>query len=273
MQRRFLLKNTILFFILLSFTIVLSGKAFSFSAEKLSMTENNKVINVAAEVFPPMTNADGTGQQFEMLKAIFEPLGYTFNITLYPYRRMLYVVETAQVDMAIGIAKFDNDNILFSSLPHDADNIVAIYPKSNKFIWRGKASLENKKLSFIAGLTSALSQSFSELNYAISEVDTREQALKKLLLGRVDFLIDCECGYLLAEVTPYRKQFQAHKIGFLEIYAGFANTEKAKQLKLIWQQSYPRFIQTDQARNIYQKWGLAREYSIISKLLQEKSSK
>ena len=44
-----------------------------------------ETINLVAEVFPPQTNRDGTGQQFDVARAIFEPLGYTVNVNVYPY--------------------------------------------------------------------------------------------------------------------------------------------------------------------------------------------
>jgi len=229
-----------------------------------------ETINLVAEVFPPQTNRDGTGQQFDVARAIFEPLGYTVKVEVYPYRRVIHLLENKQADIAIGIAGGDNKKILFSQQPHDSDNLVAIYPNKNKINWQGGSTLSGKRLLFIAGLTEGLSLGLDLSAHEISEVNTREQAFKKLLMGRDDFLIDCECGFLLDEVSSYRSQFSLKRIGFLKIYAAFANNEKGLKLKEIWQRDFPSFIKTDAAREIYQKWGLMREYAIIRKVLTQK---
>ena len=227
-----------------------------------------ETINLVAEFFPPQTNHDGTGQQFDIARAIFEPLGYTININVYPYRRVILLLESKQADIAVGVAKVGNQKLLFSKLPHDSDNLIAIYPKNSPVIWQGMSSLSGKRISFIAGLTEGLSLDLDLSKFKVSEVNTREQALKKLLMARDDFLIDCECGFLLSEVVAYRSQFTVKNIGFIKIYAAFSHTKKGMELKEIWQREFPKFIKSKTAHDIYKKWGLMREYGIIKRVLQ-----
>jgi len=229
-----------------------------------------ETINLVAEVFPPQTNSDGTGQQFDVARAIFEPLGYTVNIDVYPYRRVIHLLENKQADFAIGIAEVDNKKLLFSQQPHDSDNLVAIFPKHTEINWQGANTLSGKRLLFIAGLTEGLSVNLDISAHQVSEVNTRVQALRKLLKGRDDILIDCECGFFLDEVSPYRSQFITKHLGFVKIYAAFSHNEKGLKLKRIWQRDFPDFIKTDAAREIYQKWGLMREYAIIQQVLAQK---
>lgn len=236
-----------------------------------------ETIHLAAEVFPPQTNKDGSGQQFDVARAIFEPLGYTVKAHVYPYRRVIYLLENKQMDMAVGVGKTDNTKLLFSKFPHDSDNLVAIYPKDSKVTWQGSRSLLGKRLLFIAGLSESFIKelySTTKLDLStneFSEVETRVQALNKLLLKRDDFLVDCECGLFLKEVLAYRAQFIVKKIGLIQIYAAFARTEKSRKLQEIWQREFPKFIKTQAAREIYQKWGLMREYGIIQKAMASHS--
>lgn len=238
-----------------------------------------ETINLTGEVFPPQTNQDGSGQQFELVRAIFEPLGYNIKVNVYPYRRVLYLLENKETDMAVGLAKIKNDKLLFSDLPHDSDNLVAIYPKDSDIIWRGQSSFVDKKLLFIAGLSGAfidelyLSSNLDLSLNPISEVSTRVQAMNKLLAHRDDFLIDCECGLFLDDVQPYRSQLIAKKIGLTSIYAAFPRSKKSRKLKEIWQREFPKFIKTAAARAIYQKWGLMREYGIILDVLNNNNEK
>jgi len=236
-----------------------------------------ETINLAGEFFPPQTNQDGTGQQFEVVRAIFEPLGYTIKVNVYPYRRVMYLLENSKVDMAVGLAKVENTELLFSEQPHDSDNLVAIYPKNSKVVWQGGHSLLGKRLLFTAGVREGflsdlyLSSNIDLSTNPISEVSTRVHALNKLLLQRDDFLIDCECSLFLEDVKSYRSQFTAKKIGLTKIYAAFPQTKKSLKLKEIWQREFPKFIKTQAAREIYQKWGLMREYGIIQKIFENHS--
>ena len=68
----------------------------------------------------------------------------------------------------------------------------------------------------------------------MSDVKTRIQAFKKLLAGRPDYFIDCECGYFLTESAEYRRSGDYQLLGFIEIYAAFSNSEKGKALKELW---------------------------------------
>jgi len=239
----------------------------AFSHQSLAET-----ITLVAEAFPPQTYSNGTGQQFDIAKAIFEPLGYKINVEVYPYRRVIYLLEHKQVDIAVGIAKVVNSELLFSEQPHDSDNLVAIYPKNKKVTWQGVNTLHESRLIFIAGLTKGLSAGLNLSSNTVSEVNTRDQALRKLFMGRDDFLIDCECGLFLDEVKPYRSRLIVKNIGFIKIFAAFANTDKGLKLKNIWQKQFPKFIKTDKARVIYKKWGLMREYEILQKQIAEHDS-
>jgi polar amino acid transport system substrate-binding protein len=256
---------------LLKFFIIRGLLTFNFIFCQQVLAET---INLAGENFPPQTNQDGTGQQFEVVRAIFEPLGYTIKVNVYPYRRVMYLLENSKVDMAVGLAKVDNTDLLFSEQPHDSDNLVAIFPKNSKVVWQGFNSLLGKRLLFTAGVSEPflselyLSSNIDLSSNPISEVSTRVHALNKLLLQRDDFLIDCECSLFLEDVKPYRSQFTAKKIGLTKIYAVFPQTKKSLKLKEIWQREFPKFIKTQAAREIYQKWGLMREYGIIQKVIE-----
>jgi len=121
--------------------IVVTG-VFAFGSNSYAET-----INVVGEVFPPMTNKDGTGQQFEIAKAVYETLGYKVKCKTYPYKRAKYYVEIEKADVMVGMLKTDSEKLIFAKFPHDADNIIAIYPKNKNIKWDGISTLKNKKLN------------------------------------------------------------------------------------------------------------------------------
>ena len=240
--------------------IVVTG-VFAFGSNLYAET-----INVVGEIFPPMTNEDGTGQQFELAKAVYETLGYKVNCKTYPYKRARYYVEIEKADVMVGMLKTDSEKLIFATLPHDADNIIAIYPKNKNIRWNGISTLKNKKLTWARGL--GFDKLF-EFDHQGSEINTRRQAFQKLLLGRDDFMIDAYSGFLLKEVDSLRNRFETRKIGFILIYCCFSNTEKGNKLKKIWDKEFLEIIETGKAESVYKKWKLMREYRILTEYLDK----
>lgn len=230
----------------------------SFSA----FAQQAKILRVVGEPLAPVTLADGSGQQFEAVKAIFEPLGYQLEISVFPYRRALKLVESGEADLMVGMFIDTNHHVIYSRYPHDADNLLVIYPEKNKSSWHGIRSLENQNITVLNGLAFPFSSYLPEFNYQINEVRTREQEVNMLKFGRTNYVIDTEGSYLLTQKKHNTDGLMAQKIGYVEIYSAFAMTDKARKAKQQWDKYYPDFIRSSEAKSLYEKWGLAREYNV-----------
>jgi len=248
------------FFWLLT-TILLHGPTSFARAETL---------RVVGEVYPPGTFADGSGQQFEMIKAIFEGLGYTVIIDVYPYKRAIKLVETGQADMMVGMLKDSALKVSYSDYPHDVDNLLAIYPRVSETQWQGPSSINNKHLTMLLGLSEPFKKYLPNFDFQITEVKSHEQALKKLFYGRTDFIIDSEGTFLLMYEQSHRDNLYTQLIGFIEIYAAFSKSSQGVNAKKLWDEHFTNFIQTKVAEKIYEKWGMHREYWITQQFIKDK---
>lgn len=247
----------------LCYTLILCG-----SIAQANVVGENKTIELVGEVFPPATNKDGTGQQFEMVKAIFGPLGYKININVYPYKRALTLVETANADIMVGMLKSNDESLIYSNYPHDADKLLAVHTKEKGNEWQGIDSLGGKRVVTFSGLSKPIKQYLPNSAFKLREVSTRKQAMQKLLFDRIDYVIDCECGYLLDEVSEFKDRLATQEVGLLKIYLAFAKNEQGKKLKAIWDRAFPEYIRSEQAKDIYQKWDMLREYQIIQSAME-----
>lgn len=252
-KRELAMRNTCLYPLLLSLFCIM-----------LSVAQAKEFI-VVGEEFPPMTNSDGSGQQFEIVQHIIESQGHSVRFQVYPYKRAVLMVEEGKADMMIGMLKYDTDKVNFSKLPHDADNVVAIYPTHKNIVWQGLETFRDKNIAIVAGL--GLERFLEGIPHTKTELTTRDQAFKKMLLGREDFLIDCECAFYLEELNRMRDQFTKTHLGFLEIYAAFSQSGNGPLLKALWDDAYLPFMISGQAEAFYKKWDLDREYSIIREYL------
>jgi len=227
----------------------------------ISWTAFAETIHLTGELLPPVTNADGSGQQFEMVKAIFEPLGYDIKTKTYPYIRALKLLEVGQADMMVGLLKDGKVKVAYSKYPHDADNLLAIHLKDKVISWQGIESLKNKNITVLMGLTEPIKQIFSIDNHFISEVKTREQALKKLMFRRTDFIIESYGSYSMKDYDQQRENLLDINIGYLGIYAAFSTTKKGLRLKKLWDEKFIDYIRSPQAKALYDKWELSHEYT------------
>lgn len=256
----------------MSFTFVKALVIFVILNGLLSVSYSTKAetLRLVGEVYPPGTNADGSGQQFEIVKAVFEALGFQVNIEVYPYKRAIKLVEIGQADMMVGMLKDSDLQLNYSYYPHDVDNLLAIYPRVSKTQWQGSSSLKNKHLTMLLGLSEPFKKSLPNYEFQVSEVNSHPQALKKLFYGRTDFIIDSEGTFLLLYEQRHRDNLYTQLVGAIEIYAAFSKSDRGKKAKILWDEKFEQFIQTKAAEKIYQKWGMDREYWVTQQFIIDK---
>ncbi|WP_286234742.1 substrate-binding periplasmic protein [Thalassotalea sediminis] len=229
-------------------------------------------IRVVGETLPPYTLSDGTGQQFDVVHAILTSMGANLDISTYPYKRAVALVESGKADMMVGMLKDEQYDLQYSELPHDVDVLLAIFSKANISKWQNVSSLQNKHITFIAGLSKPFKRYLPAMDFSMSEVDTRKQAVNKLLHGRTDYIVDSEGSFF----TSYQRNTVSQggnltnkPVGYLQIHAAFSMSERGSKLKAHWDKTFCRFIRSEKAKNIYKKWQLMREYRISQQYFRD----
>jgi polar amino acid transport system substrate-binding protein len=231
-----------------------------------------KQLNLVGEYIESATNLDGTGFQFEMVKAIFEPLGYKVNITVYPYKRALKGVETGQADMMVGMIKHNDMPLIFSQVPHEADRILAIFLKKNVSDWQGVASIKNKRVVILSSLVENAKEKLPILNNHISEVRTPAQALKMLMYNRADFMIMTEAEYLINHMKSPQVELIAKPISFIQIHAAFTPTKKGVALKKVWDKHFIPYFKSKEATAMYKSWSASKHHKVTLEFLNQENN-
>jgi len=226
-----------------------------------AMDGHEHTIHVVGEEILSTTNLNGTEQQFEVVRAIYEPLGYKVNTSVLPYKRALKMVENGSADMMVGMLKDRQLRVNYSDSLHVADKLIAILTLDKLKEWQDVYSLENKNITVQSGFSTYLNENFPQLKLNLMEVNSREQAFNKLKFGHTDYLIDSESSYVLAKKrNELATNFITKHIGYLEVYAAFTINDHGLKIKEEWDKSFLEFIYTNQARDIFEKWGMAREH-------------
>lgn len=97
-----------------------------------------KAIHVASEHWPGFSNHDGSGLYFEIIKAVYEPLGITVKFSIEPFKRARHSTVQQQYDVVIGTysqADRGNNLLLTPHHPINAERVLAIYHKDSSFNW------------------------------------------------------------------------------------------------------------------------------------------
>jgi len=227
------------------------------------------IIYVVGEEVLSTSDINGTEQQFAVVRAIFEPLGYQVTTRVFPYKRAIKMIENGDADMMVGMLKDNLLKVHYSFQPHVVDKLVAVFIHEQVGDWQSIISLENKNIITLAGLSNPLKEYFHQFKLRITEVSTREQAFKKLKYAHSDYLIDSESSYFFTQKeNRITENFIAKQIGYLEVYAAFSTHEYGSKIKKQWDKNFPNFINSPQAKEIFDKWNFAKEYKVLQSYLK-----
>lgn len=226
----------------------------------------SQVINVTTPEWQGATNLNGTGIYFEIIKAIYEPLGFEINVKFVPFKRALIRIESKKSDIMFGVYSSEvnsmlGDNYLLTPEFHlNLEHAIAIYKKERNFIWHGVDTLKNHTATLINGYDYHLYLDI-EINYV--EVNTPAQGWKLLNSDRADFFIHdlAEVEYYFNEMGIPKENYQTEIVISKPVYAGFSKSLKSKELLEIYNKRMRKLIKNGQLAAIYKKWGYENPYS------------
>ena len=245
----------------------------AFTISTLTVCENTKAenkeithITILSDEWQGYTNKDGSGAYWEVVKAIFSPLGITVNHRVMPWARAEMTVKNHQADALLGSYYQDNqqDKLIFPKWHLSMeDPIVALFKTTTGITLQDNrpTSFEGKELIWVRGYK------FDETlfkNIAIKKnvITQPKQALVMLNLNRVEAFIDYESNIREAakkEDIDLNNQYEMPVIKKgNKLYIAFANTAKGKALAKAYDQQMSLLIKKRTIQAIYTKWGLTK---------------
>ena len=162
-------------------------------------------IVLVADPWPPFnmeSNVDQEGYIVDVARAVFEAAGYKVAYETVPWKRAIEGTRSGKYTGAIGASKTDAKGFVF---PEEelARNLLTFYVRQDSQ-WRfeGPASLETVSIGVAAGYDyrrwlNDYIQDHRKNEARVQVVSSHtplKQNLKKLLLGRVDVVVDTEAA-------------------------------------------------------------------------------
>jgi polar amino acid transport system substrate-binding protein len=214
---------------------------------------NPTEIIMASEEWTNATNRDGTGLYWDILRAVFEPVGIKTKFIIQSYDGSVRLVKKNRVDAAVGIYPEPIQGTLFSQYPLIKDYVLVLFKKNKLRQWNGQESLQNKNVAWIKGYAY---DEYLEVPVIKREFDNRDHILRRLDDDQVDFFLDTrnDMESVLNRGIVEVSRYTVETILELDRYLVFADSRRGRQLRKIFDYRFPRLVKSGEIERLFTKW-------------------
>jgi polar amino acid transport system substrate-binding protein len=210
-------------------------------------------IIMASEEWTNATNRDGTGLYWDILRAVYEPVGIKTKFIIQSYNGSVKLVKKNRVDAAVGIYPDLIKGALFSQYPIVKDYILVLFKKNRLDQWNGRESLQNKKVAWIQGYSY---DEYLEVPVTKREFSNRDHILRQLDGDQLDFFMDTrnDMESVLNKGIISVSQYSVETVLELDRYLVFADSRRGKKLKKIFDHRFPHLVESGEIERLIAKW-------------------
>lgn len=231
--------------------------AVSLSVPGETAADEVTTIEIVTQEWDMLTNADGTGLWFDIVRAVYEPAGVALNITFLPWKRSLDMVNNQEADAYFG--EYDEDiyteHVWLPRYPLDSEIVAAIFPQGTFPDWNDKTSLQGTRVICPRGADYHLTE-LAGIDITYYEVDDIANGLKMLEAGRADAYADNleSIKYALEESGLDAAAYRIEPLWSVYVYVAFAQTPKSKRLIEIYDERIPLLRDSGELQQIFERW-------------------
>ena len=245
------LRHTLLYLLTLC---LLSHVAHSSESSTIKR-EHIKSISVVAPVWKGYTNTDGSGVYWDVIRAIYEPIGITVKTKNIAWNRAMKMVSKYHTYNAIIGEYIDtSEKLIFPIFPIDIEYMSLLSKNNAGHSFNGLASLTGKKVGWIKDYDVLPEE---KRNFELIEFRGIDQGIKFLNSGRIDYLID-DWDEIAEAMNKNNMNSQDYTVDPMPegkaIYTAFADDQISKELIKIYNERIPVLSRSGELAKIYEKW-------------------
>lgn len=205
---------------------------------------------LASEAWDDYTNADGSGLAWDVLRHVFEPAGIKLKTRTEPYTRSVGLAQRGEVDGWVGSYHDEAKGVLFPRWHFDSDHIYALGLAASPT--PTAATLGDYRLAWVRGYKY---EDYLPNVRRFNQIQRRDGIPSMLQHARADFYIDA-----LTEVTEVLKQaddpsqFRLTHLAELPLYVGFADNERGRGLRAIFDRRMEALVKSGDLKPIFDHW-------------------
>ena len=224
----------------------------SFPISAISGNTLTEII-MASEEWTNATNRDGTGLYWDILRAVYEPLGIKTKFVIQSYNGSVKLVTKNRVDVAVGIYPDLITGAHFSQFPIVKDYVLVLFKKNRLNAWNGQESLQNKEVAWIQGYSY---DEYLEVPVKKREFRDRDNILRQLDGDQLDFFMDTrnDMESVLNKGILDISQYAVETVLELDRFLVFADSRKGKKLKKIFDHRFPDLVKSGEIERLIVKW-------------------
>ena len=221
-----------------------------------SPPEDYTTIDIVTPSWENVTNKDGSGLYFDILRKIYDPYDIELKFTIVPWRRAVDMVKNKQSDTMLGGYYVVSDEVkdLFPRYPIGREVLAALIKKGPATVWEGKKSVAHKNVVWIRGYNY---HKYLDVSTNGMEIDREAQGWKMVESGRADAYFE-NINFLNRYIKNEKVdmgQYEIHIISERPLFARFSNTPKSRKLIEIYDSRMPELLEQDEIRRLFDKWG------------------
>jgi len=224
-----------------------------------------KSIHVTSKEWNGYTNKDGTGVYWEVIKAIYEPMGIEVRTWVMPWKRAELTTLTKNADALLGAYYIKDKEFLYPKWHFSVEEpIVAIFKNDITRDWEneGIKVLSDKTVAWIRGYGFEKTL-FKNIQVKVKELSKLSSGLGMLGFNRIDAVLDYE-----SNIRPWAKKnnvdlnkdysMKIAKEGN-KLFVALANMERSKKLIKIFDERMNILTKSREIEKIYLKWGHSKK--------------
>ncbi len=231
------------------------------SAETISYAKYQrkfiKSISVVAPEWDNYSNKDGSGLYWDILRAIYEPVGIKVKNKTVPWNRAMKMVSKYRTYNAIvGEYQDSIEPVLFPKYPIDVDYLSVLSKEGTASQWQGSESLTGNKVGWIKDYNSIIE---SKRDFTLKEFRNLEQGIKMLKSGELDFVID-SWDEISTAMQSYNLKKELYNVNQMSdgknIFTVFSDDNLSRELITIYNERIPVLVKNGKLVALYKKWGV-----------------
>lgn len=221
--------------------------------------ENPQEIRLSSDTWHSLTMADGKGLYFDLIRAVYEPQGIKVSFVIVPYARSVELVKAKKVDG--WVASFLNEQPfpLYPKWHFDRNRQVVVSLKGGKKLFSGMESLRGRSVIWLRDFNL---NKYIPVPLSFQEIDDITGAFPMLTAGRADFFICAESDIenAIKENHIERDRYSIDFLMNLEIYIAFADTDRGRRFRRIWDEQMASLSKDPKFHAIYERYGYSAPF-------------
>jgi len=210
-------------------------------------------IDVVSEELEELSNADGSGLYFDLIRKIYEPLGIKVNIIIFPYIRSVNMVKLKKADFWLGSYIDEEGFAIYPYTPYDYDQVTAMYNPKLFPEFTDINSLKSKNVCWIRGYNY---DRHIHIEMTKHERNDRRTAFLSLQAGRFDVFLD-DFDDMQSEIEsedPDMSSFQVKNIAKIFLFPAFRDDKRGEILKNIWDKRMNEIQENGEFSKLYSSY-------------------